>query len=78
MPGGEKSVTFLSESGDYPEPIVPPVLAANWEEKSDASGSSGQGSGNDKTLKERWQLTHGRDPPAWADKGFAGIQEHMQ
>ncbi len=86
MPGGEKLITFLSKSWDYPEPIIPPVLTARWEAKSEekveerpeASKSSLQASGSDKTLKERWQLTHGRDPPAWADKGFAGIWEHMQ
>ncbi len=27
---------------------------------------------------ERWQATHGMDPPTWADKGFAGIKEHMK
>ncbi len=27
---------------------------------------------------ERWQATHGRDPPAWADQGFTGIKEHMK
>ncbi len=35
-------------------------------------------SGSEGTLQEKWQATHGRDPPAWADKGFAGIKEHMK
>ncbi len=33
MPGGEEPITFRSESWDYPEPIVPPVLATRRKEK---------------------------------------------
>ncbi len=74
LPGGEEPVTFRSESWDYPEPIVPPMLAARRKERpaeeAEALVRSRQGSGSDDTLQERWQLTHGRDPPAWADKDF--------
>ncbi len=35
-------------------------------------------SGSEGTLQERWQATHSRDPPAWADKRFAGIKEHLR
>ncbi len=35
-------------------------------------------SGSEGTLQERWQATHGRDPPAWANKVFTGIKEHMR
>ncbi len=34
MPGGKKLITFLSESWDYPKPMVPPVLMAHRQEKS--------------------------------------------
>ncbi len=55
MPGGKEPVTFWSESWDYPEPIVPPVLAARM--KAEASVKSRQDSGSHETLQERWQLT---------------------
>ncbi len=68
--------------GDYPELIVPPILAGRKKgepaEEAEASAKSRPDSGSDEILQERWQLTHGRDPPAWADKGFVGIKEHMR
>ncbi len=77
MPGGKEPITFRSESWDYPEHIVPPVIAGHRRgepaEEVEASVKSRPDSGSDETLQERWQLTHGRDPPAWADKGFVGF-----
>ncbi len=78
MPGGKQPVTFLDESWDYPEPITTLVFAAPKEEEPGLPESSEPECASERTLEERWQLTHGRDPPAWADKGFAAIQEHMQ
>ena len=83
MPGGPEPVTFHSECWDQPEPIVHPVIAGQRKEgpaevKSHASEELKTDSGSEGTLQERWQATHGRDPPAWADKGFAGIKEHMR
>ncbi len=54
MPGGKKHVTFLDESWDYPEPIIPPVVAATRGKEPGISGSSGQESGSERTLEERW------------------------
>ncbi len=83
MPGGPEPVTFHSECWDYPEPIIPPVLMGPRKErlakvKTNASEEPKSDSGSEGTLQERWQAIHGRDPPAWADKGFAGIKEHMK
>ncbi len=83
MPGGPEPVTFHNKCWDHPEPIVPPVLAGQRKErpagvKTNASEGPKSDSGSEGTLQERWQATHGRDPPAWADKGFAGIKEHMK
>ncbi len=68
MPGGEEP-TFRGESWGYPEPIVPLVLAGRRKgepaEETEASVKSRPNSGSDETLQERWQVTHGRDPPAW-------------
>lgn len=52
MPGGRKLVTFLSESWDHPDLIVPPVLEALREEKPEVSKGVGQDSGSEKTLEE--------------------------
>ncbi len=83
MPGGPEPVAFHSECWDYPELIVPPVLAGSRKErpvkvKTSASEKPKSDSGSGGTLQERWQATHSRDPTAWADKGFAGIKEHMK
>ncbi len=83
MPGGPDPVTFHSECWDHPEPIVPPVIVGQWKERpakatTNAPEELKSSSGSEGTLQERWQATHGRDPPAWADKGFAGIKEHMK
>ena len=83
MPGGPEPVVFRSEDWDPPEPIVPPVPAGRWrerpaEEEAKAPEGPRPDSGSEGTLRERWQATHVRDPPAWADKGFAGIKEHMK
>ncbi len=82
MPGGTKPITFRSESWVYPEPIIPPVLAGFRNDRPAQETKASMGSipysGSEGTLRERWQATHGRDPPAWADKGFAGIKEHMK
>ncbi len=82
MPGGTEPITFWSESWDYPEPIVPPVLTGRREERpveeTKATVGSRPDSGSEGTLREKWQATDSRDPPAWVDKGFAGIKEHMK
>ncbi len=82
MPGGKELVTFRDEDWDYPKPIVPPVIAGCRKERPTGETKALEGprpdSGSEGTLRERWQATHGRDPPAWADKGFAGIKEHMR
>ena len=83
MPGGLEPVTFHTECWDCLEPIVPPMLACQPKEKpaemkSPAPEEPKVDSGSEGTLQERWQATHGMDPPAWADKGFAGIREHMK
>ncbi len=83
MPGGREPVTFHNECWDHPKPIVPPVLAGRRKEmparvQTNASEGPKSDSGSEGTLQERWQATHGRDPPAWADKGFVGIKEHMK
>ena len=83
MPGGPEPVTFHNECWDYPEPIVPRVLAGPPKKepakrKTPASEEPKTDSGSEGTLQERWHATHGMDPPAWADKGFAGIKEHMK
>ncbi len=83
MPGGPERVFFRSGDWDHPEPIIPPVPAGRRkerpaEEKVRSPEEPRSDSGSEGTLRERWQATHGRDPPAWADKGFAGIKEHMR
>ena len=76
-------VSFHTECWDYPEPIVPPVIVGHQEEgpadekiraPEGPTGSQQKG----RALHDKWQATHGMDPPAWADKGFAGIKEHMK
>ncbi len=58
MPGGPDQVSFHTECWDYPEPIVPPVIAGHQEEgpadeniqapeEPKAAGGSG------KTLREK-------------------------
>ncbi len=82
MPGGKELVTFQNEDWDYPEPIVPPVIAGCQKERPAKETKASEGprpdSGSEGTLQKRWQATHGRDRPPWADKGFAGIKEHMK
>ncbi len=83
MPGGPDLVTFHNECWDFPEPIVPPMVAGQQEERpaeerTQAREEPRADSGSEGTLQERWQATHGMDPPAWADKGFAGIKEHIK
>ncbi len=83
MPGGPEPVIFQSEDWDHPEPIIPPLTAGRRKEKpveeeAEALKGPRSDSGSEGTLRERWQATHGRDPPAWADKVFAGIKEHMK
>ncbi len=72
-----------NECWDYPESIVPPMVAGQWEEgpveeRALAPEEPRADSGSEETLREKWQATHGMDPPAWADKGFAGIKGHMK
>ncbi len=83
MPGGPHQVAFHTECWDHPEPIEPPVIAGHREERpadeeTQAPEEPKADSGSEETLRDRWQATHGMDPPAWADKGFAGIKEHMK
>ncbi len=75
MPGGPDLVAFHTECWDYPELIVPPMVA---DEKTQTPKEPKADSGSEGTLRDKWQATHGMDPPAWADKGFAGIKEHMK
>ena len=83
MPGGPDLVAFHTECWDYPEPIIPPMVAGQQEERpadeeTQTPKESKADSGSEGTLRDKWQATHGMDPPAWADKGFAGIKEHMK
>ncbi len=83
MPGGPDQVSFHTECWEYPEPIVPPVIAGHQEEgsvdeKTQAPEEPRAAGRRGETLHEKWQATHGMDPPDWADKGFAGIKEHMK
>ncbi len=82
MPGGKEPVIFRDEDWDYPESIVPTVIAGCWKGRSAEETKASEGprpdSASEGTLRERWQATHGRDAPAWADKGFAGIKEHIK
>ena len=83
MPGGPDLVAFQTECWDYPEPIVPLIVTGQQEErpadeKTQTTKEPNAESGSEERLREKWQATHGIDPPAWADKGFAGIKEHMQ
>ncbi len=83
MPGGPNLVAFQTECWNYPEPIVPLMVAGQQEEKSvdektQPTKEPNADSGSEETLQEKWRATHRIDPPAWADKGFAGIKEHMQ
>ncbi len=83
MPGGPDQVFFHTECWDYPEPIAPPVIAGHQKkgptaENTPAPEAPGAAGESQMTLRERWQATHGMDPPAWAGKGFAGIKEHMK
>ncbi len=85
MPGGEVELTFNDESWDdpgSPDPSAAEVIggeaeaAIRGEDLADKE-SQNNGGENVSTLSKRWQLTHGRDPPAWADKVFAGIRERI-
>ncbi len=83
MPGGPDLVAFHTECWDYPELIVPLMVAGPQKERpaekeSQTPEEPKVDSGSGETLREKWQATHDMDPPAWADKGFAGIKEHMQ
>ncbi len=83
MPGGPDLVAFHTECWDYSEPIIPPMVAGQQEERpadeeTQTPKESKADSGSEGTLRDKWQATHGMDPPAWADKGFAGIKEHMK
>ncbi len=83
MPGGPDQVFFHTECWDYPEPIVPPVIAGHQkkgpaDENTPAPEEPEAASESRMTLRERWQATRGMDPPTWAGKGFAGIKEHMK
>ncbi len=83
MPGGPDQVSLHTECWDYPEPIVPPVIAGRQEEgpadeNTQAPEEPKAAGGSRKMLRERWQATHRMDPPAWAGKGFTGIKEHMK
>ncbi len=83
MPGGPDLVTFHNDYWDHPEPIVPLVIAGQRKErpakvKTHTPEQPKTDSGSEGTLQERWHATHGMDPPAWADNGFAGIKEHMK
>ncbi len=83
MPGGPNLVTFHNDCWDHPEPIVSPVVAGQRKErpakvKTHTPEEPKTDSGSEGTLQERWRATRGMDPPAWADRGFAGIKEHMK
>ncbi len=86
MPGGEVELTFNDESWDDPEPNNPspaPAIGGAAEavvEREDpaAQGDRDKGGEDASMLRERWQLTHGIDPPDRADKGFAGIRDNME
>ncbi len=79
MPGGPNQVAFHTECWDYPEPIIPGHQEERpADEKTQAPEEPNAASGSGETLREKWQATDGMDPPAWADKGFAGIKEHMK
>ncbi len=83
MPGGPDQVSFHTECWDYPEPIVPPVIAGlQQEEPANEKTPAPEGpkvvNRQEGTLRDKWQATHGMEPPAWADKGFAGFKEHMK
>ncbi len=78
MPGGKQDLSFNGESWDYPEPAYPPVDAAITGESPAPQESQSRGSGSERTLEERLQLTHSRNPPALADQGFAGNRENME
>ncbi len=80
MPEGPDQVFFHTECWDYLEPIVPPVLAGRQKkgpaaENTPAPEAPGAAGESQMTLRERWQATHGMDPPAWAGKGFEGSLE---
>ncbi len=83
MPGGPDLVTFHNECWDHPELIVPPMIVGQHKErpakvKTHTPEERRTDIGSEGTLQERWHATHGMDLPAWADKGFAGIKEHMK
>ncbi len=83
MRGGPDPVAFHTECWNYSEPIVPPMVAGQQKERpADEETQTPEepkaDSRSERTLRDKWQATHGMDPPAWADKGFAGIKEHMK
>ncbi len=61
-------LNFTDESWDDPGPSDPSAEVAVGGENPATQESQNRGGEDVKTLKERWQLTQSRDPPAWADK----------
>ncbi len=80
MPGDQ--VSFHTECWNFPEPIVPPIIAGSRKDepadrKLRIPERTQAGDRKERTLRDKWQATHDMDPPAWADRGFAGIKVHM-
>ncbi len=83
MPGGPDQVSFHTGCWDFPEPIVPPIIAGSpKDEPADRKlripERTQAGDRKERTLRDKWQATHDMDPPAWADRGFARIKAHMK
>ncbi len=78
MLGEDVGFSFHDESWGDPKLDDSSSKVVPRAESSVAQGSQEEGSENASMLMELWQLTHGRDPPAWADRGFTGIREDIK
>ncbi len=78
MPGGKQDLSFNDDSWDTQNQLTLQWMPPSWERALCHQESQSQGSGRERTLEERLQLTHSRNPPALADKGFAGNRENME
>ncbi len=75
MPGGDVQLSFHNESWDDPIEVEYPLETGQETEGPVAETSSVAGSEDASMLREQWQLMHGMNPPAWADRGFVGIKK---
>ena len=71
-------LSFQDESWEGPEEDNSSPETVREVEGPVAEVSYGEGNNDTEMLWEQWQLNHGRDPPPWADRGFAGIRKDME